>query len=294
METVRTVAALREQVTAWRQAGARVALTPTMGALHEAHLSLVALARSRADKVVASIFVNPTQFGPGEDFESYPRDEARDAAMLAGAGCDLLFAPSLAEMYPDGFSTEVRVRGLTDVLCGAARPRHFDGVAQVVSKLLIQAMADIAIFGEKDWQQLAVIRRLARDLDIPTEILGAPVIREADGLAMSSRNRYLTAAERGVASELSTALRRVGERTRNGVLVEEAAAEATARLLGTGFSRVDYIEVRDGASLEAMESVAGRQAARVFGAAVLGRARLIDNLAVWPADGPGSDGGRGA
>ncbi|MEL6768895.1 MAG: pantoate--beta-alanine ligase [Pseudomonadota bacterium] len=284
METVRTVSALREHVTAWRRAGQRVALTPTMGALHEAHLSLVSLARSKADRVVASIFVNPTQFGPGEDFESYPRDEARDAGMLAAAGCDLLFAPSPAEMYPPGFATEVRVRGLTDVLCGAARPGHFDGVAQVVTKLLNQAWADIAIFGEKDWQQLAVIRRLARDLDIATEILGAPILREKDGLAMSSRNRYLAPEERAIAGKLHAALTAAADKARQGRSTADASAEAVIELREAGFGKVDYIDFRDGVSLAALDFVAGESTARVFGAAHLGRARLIDNLAVWSGE----------
>ncbi len=177
METVRTVAALRARVRAWRDAGERITLTPTMGALHEGHLSLVTLGRAHAERVVATLFVNPTQFGPNEDLAAYPRDDARDAAMLESVGCNPIFVPSLEEMYPPGFSTRVRVEGLTDCLCGAERPGHFDGVAQVVTKLLNQAQADFAVFGEKDWQQLAVIRRLARDLDIPTEILGAPIVR---------------------------------------------------------------------------------------------------------------------
>ncbi|MEM7498453.1 MAG: pantoate--beta-alanine ligase [Pseudomonadota bacterium] len=285
MDTVRTVAALRERVTAWRRAGERVALTPTMGALHAAHLSLVALGRAKAERVVATIFVNPTQFGPGEDFESYPRDEGRDAALLAEAGCDLLFAPPPDEMYPAGFATEVRVRGLTDVLCGAARPGHFDGVAQVVTKLLNQAWADVAVFGEKDWQQLAVIRRLARDLDIATEILGAPILREADGLAMSSRNRYLTAAEREVAGGLHAALVRLAGALRAGRGAGAATAAAAEELRDVGFETVDYVEVRDGASLEALETVRDAPGARVFAAARLGRARLIDNIHVWPEGG---------
>src|SRR5690348_331345 len=181
----RTVAELRARVAAWRADGERVALTPTMGALHEGHLSLVRLGRAEADRVVASVFVNPTQFAPHEDFAAYPRDEARDAGLLAGAGCDLLFAPDVAEMYAPGFSTTVTVAGVSAPLEGAARPTHFAGVATVVAKLLLQAAPDVAVFGEKDYQQLQVIRRLARDLDLPVEIIGAPIVREPDGLAMS-------------------------------------------------------------------------------------------------------------
>lgn len=280
MDIVRTVAALRESVAGWRGAGARVALTPTMGALHDGHLTLVRLGRANADRVVATIFVNPTQFGAGEDLASYPRDEDRDAAMLAGAGCDLLFAPDVAEMYPPGFATEVRVRGLTDVLCGAARPGHFDGVAQVVTKLLNQAQADVAIFGEKDWQQLAVIRRLARDLDIPTAILGAPIAREPDGLAMSSRNRYLTEAERAAAPAMFAALTRAASRLAAGASAASAAAEAEAALIAAGFQTPDYVEARDAQTLAALERVDPQRPARVFAAARLGRARLIDNVAV--------------
>jgi len=283
MDIVRTVAALRARVADWRAQGETVALTPTMGALHEGHLSLVRLGRARAGRVVATLFVNPTQFAAGEDLASYPRDEARDAAMLAGAGCDLLFAPDAGEMYPPGFATEVRVRGLTDVLCGAARPGHFDGVAQVVTKLLNQAQADVAIFGEKDWQQLAVIRRLARDLDIPTAIVGAPIVREADGLAMSSRNRYLTVAERAAAPALFAAITRAAARIASGVAAAEAAAEAAAALVAAGFAPPDYVEARDAETLAALETFDPARPARVFAAARLGRARLIDNVAVGAA-----------
>lgn len=277
---VRTVAALRAQVRKWRAQGESVGLTPTMGALHDGHLSLVRLAKTRADRAVATLFVNPTQFGPNEDLDAYPRDEARDAGMLEAAGCDLLFAPSVAEMYPPGFSTVVRVEGLTEVLCGANRPGHFDGVAQVVSKLLNQAQADVAIFGEKDWQQLAVIRRLTRDLDIPTEILGAPIIREADGLAMSSRNRYLTEAERAIAPELNRALVEAAARIAGGAFVAQALAEAERRVLDAGFERVDYVDARDAEMLEAISQADDDRPARVFGAAYLGKARLIDNVPI--------------
>ena len=280
METVSTVAALRARVRTWQGAGERIALTPTMGALHEGHLSLVTLGRAHAERVVATIFVNPTQFGAGEDLAAYPRDEARDAAMLERAGCDLIFAPSLEEMYPPGFSTEVRVEGLTDCLCGAVRPGHFDGVAQVVTKLLNQAQADVAIFGEKDWQQLAVIRRLARDLDIPTEILGAPIVREADGLAMSSRNRYLDEAQRAVAGQLSRVIRAAADRVALGAPPAAEMDAGVRALIEAGFDQVDYVECRDAENLTPVERFDPGRPARVFAAARLGRARLIDNVPV--------------
>ena len=280
METVRTVADLRARVLAWRAEVQTVALTPTMGALHEGHLSLVTLGKAHADRVVASIFVNPTQFGPTEDLGAYPRDEARDARMLQDAGCDLIFAPSVEEMYPPGFSTVVRVEGLTECLCGATRPGHMDGVAQVVTKLLNQAQADFAVFGEKDWQQLAVIRRLVRDLDIPTEILGAPIVREADGLAMSSRNRYLDDAQRAAAGLLNVILRDAARRIAGGTGVKAEMAAARAALLEAGFEKVDYVECRHGDDLTPVAAFDASHPARVFAAAHLGRARLIDNIAI--------------
>ena len=284
MKIVRTVAEHRAQIRAWQGEGLTVALTPTMGALHEGHLSLVTLGLSRADRVVATIFVNPTQFSAGEDLSTYPRDEARDARMLEQAGCHMLFAPAPEEVYPPGFCTEVRVTGLTDCLCGAARPGHMDGVAQVVTKLLNQAGADFAIFGEKDWQQLAVIRRLARDLDIPTEILGAPILREADGLAMSSRNRYLDAAERAVAPRLNQILMRTAGRLASGAPVAETCAAAIRELLDAGFARVDYVEARDGETLVPVTATPSQRPARLFAAAHLGRARLIDNVTIEAKD----------
>ncbi len=282
MHTVRTVPDLRAHAAAWRRAGETVALVPTMGALHEGHLGLVTLARTQARRVVATIFVNPTQFGPAEDFAAYPRDEGADAALLAGAGCDLLYAPGLDAMYPPGFATQVRVTGLTEVLCGAARPGHFDGVAQVVAKYLNQAQADVALFGEKDWQQLAVIRRLAADLDIPTRILGAPTARAPDGLALSSRNRYLTAAERAVAPALHAALRAAAAAIHGGADPAAATARARAAVLAAGFAAVDYLEARDADSLAALDRHDPARPARVFAAARLGRARLIDNVPVAP------------
>jgi pantoate--beta-alanine ligase len=277
---VRTVTDLRAQVRAWKAEGRRIGFVPTMGALHEGHLSLLRLAGQHADRVVASVFVNPTQFGPNEDFDAYPRDEARDAALLEGAGCSLLYAPAVAEMYPTGASTTVTVAGVSEPLDGAARPGHFAGVATVVTKLLLQSAPDLAVFGEKDYQQLQVIRRLVRDLDIPVEILAAPIVRAEDGLALSSRNAYLTPAERQAAPALSRALAGVVERLRGGARVDDAEAEAVATLETAGFGRIDYVEVRGAEDLARLGPAAVTGPARVLGAAVLGRTRLIDNMAV--------------
>jgi pantoate--beta-alanine ligase len=280
MPIVRTVTDLRAQVGAWRRAGLKVALTPTMGYLHEGHLSLVRLGETRADRVVASLFVNPTQFAPSEDFAAYPRDEARDAALLAGAGCDLLYAPSVEEIYPEGFATTVTVDGVSAPLEGAARPTHFAGVATVVAKLLGQCQPDVAIFGEKDYQQLLVIKRLARDLDLPSEILGAPIVREPDGLALSSRNVYLTATERAVAPRLNAALRTAAQALRGGGRVDEAEAAGRATLTGAGFDPIDYFEARGADDLGRLGPGPIDAPARLLAAARLGRARLIDNVAV--------------
>jgi len=278
LRIVRTVADLRAQVFAWRSEGLRVGFVPTMGALHEGHLSLVRLAGTRAERVVASIFVNPTQFGPNEDFDAYPRDETRDAQLLAGAGCRLLFAPTVAEMYPPGASTTVTVGGISEPLEGQARPGHFAGVATVVTKLLNQCAPDVAVFGEKDFQQLAVIRRLVRDLDIPVEILGGPTARADDGLALSSRNAYLTEGERPVAARLNAVLREVLAKVRAGEPVAAAEETAVRALLTAGFRKVDYIEARIPDTLERLGPGPVRGPVRVLGAAHLGRTRLIDNL----------------
>ncbi len=285
LPVVRSVAALRAHVAAWRKNDdARVGLTPTMGALHEGHLSLVTRARAadggRATRVVASLFVNPTQFGPNEDFDAYPRDEARDAGLLREAGCDLLFAPTLDEMYPPDFSTRVSVDGVSEPLCGAGRPGHFDGVAQVVSKLLNQAQADVAVFGEKDWQQLAVIRRMARDLDIPTEILGAPIIRADDGLALSSRNAYLSEPQRAAAPALFQNLTRTADQIASGEDPAGACAAAASAIVAAGFASVDYVEARDADTLELIPKDSADGPARIFGAARIGRARLLDNVPI--------------
>lgn len=278
LPVVRTVADLRSQVAAWRREGLRIGFVPTMGALHEGHLSLVRLARARAERVVASVFVNPTQFGPNEDFDAYPRDEARDAALLAGAGCDLLFAPTVGEMYPPGASTTVTVAGVSEPLDGQARPGHFAGVATVVTKLLNQCAPDVAVFGEKDFQQLAVIRRLVRDLDLPVEILGGPTARAEDGLALSSRNAYLTDAERAVAPRLKAALDDVLGGLRAGARVDEAERDAVAALLAAGFAAVDYVEARVPETLDRLGPGPVTGPVRVLAAARLGRTRLIDNI----------------
>jgi pantoate--beta-alanine ligase len=280
LPTARTVSALRAQVAAWRAAGERVALVPTMGALHEGHLSLVRLAHERADRVVASLFVNPTQFGPNEDFSAYPRSEAKDAALLAGVGCDLLYAPTVEEMYPQGFATQVHVAGVSEPLDGAARPGHFDGVATVVTKLLLQCGPDVAVFGEKDFQQLQVIRRLVRDLDIPVEIVGAPTARAEDGLALSSRNAYLDAAQRQAAAQLNRTLKQAIGRLRAGDPVSEVEAAAVGELAAAGFESVDYVAVHAPDDLARLGPGPLAGPARILAAARLGRARLIDNMAV--------------
>lgn len=278
--TVRTVKDLRAEIAKWRASGDTVALVPTMGALHEGHLSLIALGKQRAKRVVVSIFVNPTQFGPKEDFKRYPRDEKGDIEKLAEAGADLVFAPSEAEMYPPGFATKVSLPSLTEDLCGAARPNHFDGVATVVTKLLLQAAPDIAIFGEKDYQQLIVIKELVHDLNIPVEIVGAPIVREADGLALSSRNAYLSAAERKTAPALHQVLTEVAKALAAGEGCDAASSAGRFKLEGKGF-RVDYVAIRDPETLRALFGPI-RGPARVMGAVHLGSTRLIDNVPTKP------------
>ena len=277
---VRSVGALRAASRAWRVEGRTVALVPTMGALHEGHLSLIRLARSHADKVIASIFVNPAQFAPSEDFDLYPRDEAGDAALVAGVGCDLLYAPPLSAIYPADFATTVTVSGLTDGMEGAARPSHFAGVATVVAKLLIQCEPDVAVFGEKDYQQLQVIRRMAADLDLPTRIVPGPIARAADGLALSSRNAYLTPAERQIAPELHRTLARSVEALRRGGGIAAVESAAGRALIQAGFDAIDYLEVRNADSLARLGPGPVQGRARILAVARLGRTRLLDNLAV--------------
>ncbi len=281
LPVVRTVAALRAQVSAWKREGLRVAMVPTMGALHEGHLSLVRLGNERADRTVASIFVNPAQFAPHEDFDAYPRGEDRDSALLAAAGCALLFAPTAAEMYPDGFATAVSVAtGVSQPLEGVSRPHFFGGVATVVAKLLNQCRPDVAIFGEKDYQQLLVIRRMARDLDLGVEIIGGPTSREADDLAMSSRNAYLTPEEREAASALPAAMAAAVGWLREGQAAEGVESRVKAILGEAGFGKIDYVEVRDGETLERLGPGPVGEGARVFVAAWMGKTRLIDNWGV--------------
>jgi pantoate--beta-alanine ligase len=274
---IRHVADLRASIATWRASGLTVGLVPTMGALHAGHLSLIQQAKADNTRAVATIFVNPTQFNPTEDLAAYPRDEAGDHAKLAAVDCDLLFAPDVSEIYPPGFATSVRVDGLTDHLCGVTRPGHFGGVATVVTKLLLQALPDRAYFGEKDFQQLQVIRRLTCDLDMPVAIVGVPTMRDPDGLAMSSRNRYLDAAERRIAANLAMTLRQTAEQLAASNDVAATLMAAKARLSEVGFSPIDYFELCDEVTLQPTVRVA--PGTRLFVAAYLGRTRLIDN---WP------------
>ncbi len=277
MEVVRSVAEMREIVAGWRKVGESVSLVPTMGALHDGHMSLVHAVSEKADRSIASIFVNPTQFSPSEDFAVYPRDEARDLSMLEAAGVDLVFTPEMTQMYREGHRTKVEVQELSQLLEGETRPHFFIGVATVVAKLLIQAMPDIAIFGEKDYQQLCVIRSMARDLDLPVEILGGATVRESDGLAMSSRNTYLTNAERTLAPRLHHEITSVATRVAKGDSIEIACEDAANELDSAGFNAVDYVAVCDA---ETLEPATGGRPMRVLAAAWLGKTRLIDNVAV--------------
>ena len=279
MQIIRDIGELGGEILALRGApGARVALVPTMGALHAGHIALVDEAKRRADKVVATIFVNPLQFAPGEDLERYPRQERADAAMLDAAGCDLLWLPSAGDLYPDGFATMVRVAGLSERWEGAARPGHFDGVATVVAKLLLAVRPDLALFGEKDFQQLAVIRRMVADLSIPVVIAGVPTVRDEDGLALSSRNAYLSGDERRRAAALPSALDAARDSIRQGGPVAEALAEAKRRLAAAGFGPVDYVALVDAATLEPLDEPRGTM--RLIAAATIGTTRLIDNIPV--------------
>ncbi len=273
-----TKAAIRTRLADLRSAGASIALVPTMGALHEGHLSLVSVALANADRVVASIFVNPKQFAPGEDLDRYPRTLHADLQRLAEAGAHAAFIPATEQMYPDGFQTSVEVGELAAPLCGRSRPHFFGGVATVVAKLFTQTRPDVAVFGEKDYQQLLIIRRMARDLDLDVEVIGAPIIRHEDGLAMSSRNAYLSAEERARASVLSRAIRQAAEAIEAGAKPAAALEDAKGMLRAAGVADIDYLEARRSDDLAALADGDGVEA-RVFVAAHVGGARLIDN---WP------------
>ena len=282
MQIVNRLSALRTAIGKLRESGETIALVPTMGALHDGHLTLMREARGAADRVVASIFVNPRQFGAGEDLDAYPRQLERDARLLEDEGVALLWAPTPDEVYPAGYATNISVGGVSEGLCGADRPGHFDGVATVVCKLFNQVMPDIAFFGEKDWQQLAVIRRMARDLDLVhprvEEIRGVPIVREADGLAMSSRNAYLSPEQREQAAALPRAMRDAIAVIVAGGKAARPLANLKEVLQVAGFDSVDYAELRDGDSLARLDADNGN--ARLFVAARIGGTRLIDNMAV--------------
>jgi pantoate--beta-alanine ligase len=283
VQTTGTISALRDAVAKLRAGSKRIGLVPTMGALHEGHLTLVRRAREVCDHVVVSVFVNPTQFGPNEDLDAYPRQLEADAALLEAEGCALLWAPDVAAMYPQGFATAISVNGVSEGLCGAQRPGHFNGVATVVCKLFNQVRPDMAFFGEKDVQQLAVIRTMARDLDLThpsaDRIIGVPTVREADGLAMSSRNRYLSPAHRAAAATLPRAMREAIARIEDGQDAAPTLAALEEALLGAGFNSVDYAVLADARSLAPIAELAGTPA-RLLVAARIGGTRLIDNMAV--------------
>ncbi len=280
----RTIGEARTVVVRWRSQGHSVGLVPTMGWLHAGHLALVERARAENDRVLATLFVNPLQFGPGEDFATYPRDDARDFAVLRDHVCDAVFAPDVREMFPDSSgslndaSTRVSVTRLANALCGESRPGHFDGVATIVLRLFMIAQPDAAYFGEKDYQQLTIVKRLVHDLNVPVRIAGVPIVREADGLALSSRNVRLDARQRAIAPRLYETLGWVRDRLGAGDAAPAAVAAGRERLLAAGFDGVDYVTLAAGDTLETL--VAIRPGARLFAAALLGRTRLIDNLAV--------------
>lgn len=275
-ESIISLARLRETVAAWRQQDQRIALVPTMGALHAGHMALVAAAKKHADRVVVSIFVNPTQFGPKEDYSRYPRTLEADLELLEQTGADAAWVPDAAIMYPKGFSTTVTVKGVSEPLEGWFRPGHFDGVATVVAKLFNQVQPDIALFGEKDFQQLALIKRMANDLSLPLEILPVPTIREDDGLALSSRNRYLTPEQREAAASIHAAMKNAAVDIQKGLAPGEALMKGRQLLIDAGFSRIDYFDLRDPDTFESVDEAPGR----LLVAAWLGTTRLIDNMAV--------------
>lgn len=277
---VRTVAELRTVVAGWRRSDASVAVVPTMGALHEGHLSLVRAALQKAERVIVTLFVNPKQFNSATDLAAYPRTENQDAAKLAPLGAHLLYVPDAEEMYPPGFASTVSVSGLSEGLCGAFRPGHFDGVATVVAKIFLQTGADFAFFGEKDFQQLQLVRRVVQDLDIPITIVPCPTVREADGLALSSRNSRLSPAERAIAPKLPSVLLETADWLARGDPLLATLAEARATILSAGYREVEYLELRGEADLQPMTNV--DRPARLLVAAWLGYTRLIDNVRTSP------------
>ena len=281
MEILNTVMDLRTHVATHRLQNKWIALVPTMGALHEGHLSLIEAAQQKADKVIVSIFVNPKQFGPNEDFDRYPRTWEEDCKMLEAQGVSGVYAPAVGEMYPDGFATSVSVSRLSEGLCGAKRPGHFDGVATVVSKLFMQALPDYAFFGEKDYQQLCVLRQMTLDLNIPVEVIGAPIKRDEHGLALSSRNKYLLDKERDIARQLNKILFALAPRlTKKDADVKALLKEGGTQILEAGFDKVDYLELRAENTLEPVSDVTSP--ARLLCAAFLGKTRLLDNVPVLP------------
>jgi pantoate--beta-alanine ligase len=276
MQIIRRLSDLAPALLPWREAGEKIALVPTMGALHAGHMALVKAAKSEANRVVASIFVNPLQFGPNEDLDRYPRQEVEDAELLQHHGCDLLWLPTADQLYPPGFATTVSVAGVSERWDGAARPGHFAGVATVVAKLFTAVRPDLALFGEKDFQQLAVIRRMEADLGLGVTVRGVPTVRDVDGLALSSRNAYLSADERARALALPRALEQAREAILGGEPIEAALDEAISKLSAAGFHRIDYLALVDSATLEPLDAVSGEM--RLIAAAVIGTTRLIDNI----------------
>ena len=280
---VRTVEELRTKVEAWQKNGHQVGLVPTMGGIHDGHLSLVRKSAEIADRTVVSIFVNPTQFAPHEDLDSYPRDENADASAISAAGADLIYCPPAHEMYPKGFETSISVNTTSTGLCGSSRPHFFGGVATVVCKLLNQCGPDFAVFGEKDFQQLLVIRRMTLDLDMPVKIIGAPIVRESDGLAMSSRNAYLTADERKIAGTLNKEMSEAISAISKGGDIETCLDGLRVRLVKNGFTNIDYLEIRSGHDLRPIQTATAtaNDQPRLFAATQLGRTRLIDNMPIF-------------